>query len=356
MTRKNKRGNIVTFIVSIATISALILAFVLIASRNHAPINSAGKIGVKQSAILNSYATAQEVQLYFDIASPYVMNYALAKLANNGGQIRGEDGTYRCGNYVYPLWNTKDKACIPDVETSLAHYVNKEFTPYFQSHPFLNGYDEPFTSIEYSLSGKKGIRVPLLLFQQEYVVAAESSYPLQFHIGTKTFGAGQPSNACPQDADLLGLLLPAAQCDASDCRLYKDAATLLIYTEEVFRREGYTLIVTSAHRSLAQQQALWDACLAENSVDVCRTKVAEPSCASPHVTGKAVDIKVLELDAGTGGWRSMEGATPEQQTARNRVQELMCSLGWVRFHREWWHFEYGTDRWRKGKDAGLCAI
>ena len=39
---------------------------------------------------------------------------------------------------------------------------------------------------------------------------------------------------------------------------------------------------------------------------------------------------------------------------RALLEQIMCEAGWVRYAREYWHFEYGTDRWRRA--AGKCAI
>ncbi|MBI5391571.1 hypothetical protein HZB00_01065 [Candidatus Woesearchaeota archaeon] len=56
----------------------------------------------------------------------------------------------------------------------------------------------------------------------------------------------------------------------------------------------------------------------------------------PHVAGKAVDIYLTK-----------NGNLDTSEEAKARVRVVMCSIGWVNYAKEFWHFEYLTPQWEK---------
>ena len=150
---------------------------------------------------------------------------------------------------------------------------------------------------------------------------------------------------------------------------------------------GIRMIVLDAWRSTHVQQILFDQCLdvlrenspekKESEIHALATRfVARPSvdaaAPSPHATGGAVDVTLATtdgtlLDFGSPfdypGERSFlryfedraEGAPlngKEGNVLHNRrmLFAVMAEAGFVNYHAEWWHFEYGTQRWALLKD------
>lgn len=103
----------------------------------------------------------------------------------------------------------------------------------------------------------------------------------------------------------------------------------------------YTIAIHETYRTLAKQFTL--ACNALGTGGL-GNNVATPG-ASLHGTGLAVDIVL---------WKGSEKLTSDtfsvsQQVKQNTpenvklLQDIMSSVGWVRYCHEIWHFEWGTD-------------
>ncbi len=160
---------------------------------------------------------------------------------------------------------------------------------------------------------------------------------------------------------------------------------------EVYRRllhaasllpEGVRMVVLDGWRSTQVQQTLFDQCLAvlrtgypDKDASELRALtsrfVARPSvnaeAPSPHSTGGAVDLTLASaegtlLDFGSPfdypGERSflryfeeradeapLAGREDEILQNRRLLFHVMTEAGFVNYHAEWWHFEYGTQRW-----------
>lgn len=83
----------------------------------------------------------------------------------------------------------------------------------------------------------------------------------------------------------------------------------------------------------------------------------QPSVPSPHLTGGSVDLTLCldgtPLALGTdfddltplAHTSALEGEPGIERDARRLLYHTMVAQGFVVFHQEWWHFEYGTRRW-----------
>lgn len=143
--------------------------------------------------------------------------------------------------------------------------------------------------------------------------------------------------------------------------------------------EGYKFKVYDAYRPIAVQQALWDYFrnvkrkenpdVSEEEVDrLTLFCVSFPSynvlMPSLHNTGGAVDLTILgpngeELDMGCGfdeftdaAWTTYfedegKGAGTNDVARDNRrmLYNVMTEVGFTNFPSEWWHFDYGTEKW-----------
>ncbi|RWU06651.1 peptidase M15 [Pseudodesulfovibrio sp. S3] len=147
--------------------------------------------------------------------------------------------------------------------------------------------------------------------------------------------------------------------------------------------EGLRLIILDSWRSKETQVALFGACSSalakaypdkdEKSIkEMTEEFVAPPSLEktrpSPHATGGAVDLTIATTDGvplffgapfdypgPISNTRYFEeclecgkGLSDEEEVAlsnRRLLFDVMTRAGFVNYHGEWWHFEYGTQRW-----------
>ena len=138
--------------------------------------------------------------------------------------------------------------------------------------------------------------------------------------------------------------------------------------------EPLSLVVFDGYRPLAVQQYLWDSFLAQ----IIRTEphltpdealakirqfvaapVADPLRPPPHRTGGAVDVYLVDdtgshLPMGT----APDAVQPESVTRhfedvpqepflsnRRLLYHAMTAAGFANYPGEWWHYEYGNQRW-----------
>lgn len=92
--------------------------------------------------------------------------------------------------------------------------------------------------------------------------------------------------------------------------------------------------------------------------------VSDPDLFSPHVTGGAIDLALVDKDRrmlNLGQWlENPESAnfdykelSNEQRENRDLLKSLMINQGFVNYPYEWWHYSYGDKYWGyvKGKAA-----
>lgn len=145
-----------------------------------------------------------------------------------------------------------------------------------------------------------------------------------------------------------------------------------------------SIVVFDGYRPLAVQQFLWDTFLARIQTDdpmltpseaVARVRqfvaapVADPLRPPPHRTGGAVDVYLVdeagvELPMGTAPdaaqtksvTRYFEDVPQEPFTTNRRLLwHAMTSAGFANYPGEWWHFEYGNQRWANISGAAFAV-
>lgn len=147
--------------------------------------------------------------------------------------------------------------------------------------------------------------------------------------------------------------------------------------------DGLRLVVLDSWRSKDTQTALFEACSAALKIahpdkneheikEMTEEFVAPPSldsdCPSPHSTGGAVDLTIASTDgvplsmgapfdypgpvSNTRYYeellengRELSGQEHEALMNRRLLYDVMTRADFVNYHGEWWHFEYGTQRW-----------
>lgn len=102
------------------------------------------------------------------------------------------------------------------------------------------------------------------------------------------------------------------------------------------------LMVVSAVRNLTKQTTLFDQAVRKyGSEEAAQSHVGKPNgceSGSSHLLGRAVDIRLV-LEG------KILGSTGKDMTEEriNILQDaIMTPAGWVRYCREWWHFELGS--------------
>ena len=148
--------------------------------------------------------------------------------------------------------------------------------------------------------------------------------------------------------------------------------------------EGVALVVFDGFRPLAVQQWLWDdfsAQIRANNPGFSNDEVgaavrqfvafpeADPLAPPPHRTGGAVDVYLI--DSTTGEMFPMgteaDEVAPESVTRwfeehpiepfttnRRLLFHAMIDAGFTNYRGEWWHFDYGNQRWANVSGAGTA--
>ena len=167
---------------------------------------------------------------------------------------------------------------------------------------------------------------------------------------------------CPSEKDIIdiqtylseqgrGDLALDISPNTSDPRAKPELIDKLIAAAD-FLDTGERLAVTSAYRSLAKQQELYDCARQKKETGACPlscsscNEAAAPKCTSPHLTGEAVDVCLITPTTNTCSYVREEcnkgdcqGAPDNLADLQERLQEIMQEAGFSRYCGEWWHFE-----------------
>jgi hypothetical protein len=283
------------------------------------------RIGNLQISTIQTYQTAEKTLFIIDQSAKYTSFKTVHELAENGGLYNVASN---CGDYLgYSIWYDKDKECYPK---------NTE-------DEFMMTYDSNLDSMLSEITAPGSFEY-IILQSSPLRISGTSTAMLEFQISSKTESSIQITGACPVPdlADIPGDILCSAT--QSYCALSSEAITKLEEAQRIAKSKGFELQVTSGYRTLQQQAAL---------KQVKGDIAAGASCTAPHVTGGAVDI-VLKGQP----YMTSAGYPIADMKLGNRqeLENIMCEAGFVRYSGEFWHYEYGTSRWERGKAAGVCAI
>jgi len=164
---------------------------------------------------------------------------------------------------------------------------------------------------------------------------------------------------------------PSIMCRKTVCDMVERAEKLL--------PEGYRFVIFDAYRPAAVQQSLWDYFRRQKKIEnpdkseeeidhLTRFCVSFPSynvlLPSLHNTGGAVDLTIVgpdgkELDMGCEfdeftdrAWTTYyepgeagDGVNTVARDNRRMLYNVMTEVGFTNFPAEWWHFDYGNEKW-----------
>jgi len=284
-------------------------------------------IGSKQFDLFKVYSKAESALFYIDQSAKYALQQSVYELAQNGGitGIAGDEPSSEenviipnngCGNYYgYNLWYTENNNCFNEnkFKNNLKFLFIKKLNQYLTASPYNIQRD----NYEYEI--KDGLEI-----------IGKAIFPLNFYIlkdEKKPIFKKPTEIKLPENQETFIDFTDTELCaKGTRCRLTKEAYDLLLKSQEIAKQKGVSLEVTSAYRTLVEQNILWER--NPNSGSVC-----PPSPTCPHLTGKAVDIKIKEkID-----WVLLH--------------KIMSETGWVRYSGEKLHFECcGTTRYAQAKE------
>lgn len=157
--------------------------------------------------------------------------------------------------------------------------------------------------------------------------------------------------------------------DFEDCKYPFVRISVAHKFKEVFQNlpKGWGLYLCDAYRNYSFQKQLflgqvnklkekhpeWEIARLEREASVF---VSNPDIYSPHVTGGAVDIALVNetkamVDVGNwfdydeSAYTDFQGLNEEQNKNRQMLIQVMTKTGFVNYPYEWWHWSYGDRYW-----------
>ncbi len=337
-----KKGYVLSVGILLVALVALTTAFVQLTIKYDME-NARGlkyEIGDFQFYLINLYSKGEKLLLYVDKAADYSFDEALLYLATNGFSEQ------ECGEYQgYTVWKSEDKECYPEEEEINEEFLvlfKNKFRTYLENYPILafaqNNYEENY---EFSLDideAEKKIKLDAAAINPiEVGVIYEFVSPEEVLENAEPTPVLLPSEEGTCSGSLVATGYTA--CSGGNCLLRESCIAPLRKAEQIAQSKGVTLYIYSAYRSEELQRELWKKYKKDCSRVCCPKDGSFTHC--PHVSGCAIDVKLV-------------GRNMNDPANKALLQSIMCEAGWVRYANEYWHFEYGTDRWKRA--AGSCAI
>ncbi|MDD3285281.1 MAG: D-alanyl-D-alanine carboxypeptidase family protein [Patescibacteria group bacterium] len=147
------------------------------------------------------------------------------------------------------------------------------------------------------------------------------------------------SDNCAEEGSLENIK-DIVDSNAETPMLNKTGKEGLIKAIDEAKKQGVELYVTSAFRTAAHQQRLWDDALAkyDNDATVAAKYVARPGSCGGHRSGQAIDVCIK----GTTSCQKMGSAAVADYSDDDvvKLKAIMQAAGWQRYCGEWWHFQY----------------
>lgn len=161
------------------------------------------------------------------------------------------------------------------------------------------------------------------------------------------------SATCPSEGQLQAVNIPKlTQSGCSDCRLTIGTINKLKTAVNMLVLEGESMTITSAYRTFAKQQELYDCYKNRTDENNCPSgcsscnEAAKPSCEAPHMTGTAVDVCLRTATIDSCGYMSSKYNCKDKDScpaglydAQQTLKTVMEGAGFTGYDKEWWHFQ-----------------
>ncbi|HNU81212.1 MAG TPA: D-alanyl-D-alanine carboxypeptidase family protein [bacterium] len=141
------------------------------------------------------------------------------------------------------------------------------------------------------------------------------------------------------DVNSLVTITDIVESNAETPMLDKIGKEGLIKAVEEAKKQGVELYVTSAFRTAAHQQRLWDDAMAKyKDANLAAKYVARPGSCGGHRSGRAIDVCIKD----TASCQKMGSAAVANYSDEDvvKLKAIMKAAGWQRYRGEWWHFQY----------------
>ncbi len=320
-------------------------------------------VGDLSISTIASYQDGEKAMLYIDQAAKYSAEKAMQELAARQSVVN--ELNTACGEYNgYPIYQTFNKTtgavkdCFPPITSTEDDFLqdfNSNLNDYFRAHyPRELKRDNYIYSLKPAASGIDILGIALqqsnFTLQPRQEIDEKTFFKAVQDMANKnTFfwvpgGGTMPTG--PGSGDLVSIRSGYVGLCTGTCILTGGAAESLKKAEGFAEAAGYKLYVYESWRSEEYQRELWDK-YGHDPWRVCGPDASGSFMKCSHNTGLAVDIAFQGL--------------PMTDDNYNKLKDIMCRAGWVRYSPELWHFEVGTDRWTWTRgtsmscSAGACS-
>ena len=354
---KSKKGWIEFYMLGLAIILGIVAFYINFFVVQKVAINYVGQY---QFSIIKTANKAENYIFYIDQSAKYALEKGIDELAQHGGlsDIESNDQNEEfaqnpckkfSNSYVwFEVTKDKDKtikkSCFDEnnVRENLKDYFNKNLNDYIANYPE----NLPTYNYNYEVKGNLEI-LGFAIGPINIKILKDDALP-----NSKLLDFSSARDLTPEEAEKnLVPIRNSELCDKGiDCRLNKDAETLLMKAKEIADKNHIYLIVISAYRTKEKQLYLWNSFATKYPDPIIRrSHVCDPNNPGnrcEHMTGRAVDVYFKGKD---------EKTNPMTKEEWKKLHEIMSQAGWVRYgnendYRKYsgsepWHFECcGTPR------------
>ncbi|MBW2992412.1 D-alanyl-D-alanine carboxypeptidase family protein [Candidatus Woesearchaeota archaeon] len=324
MQLKNNRKGFAYITIMVIIVIVLLVSIIVVVMSKQGKFRFK-RIGDIQLNALETYQNAEKTLFLIDQAAKYSAYESIHELAEEGGLFREAEG---CGDHLgYTLLYDSGEFCDSNLEEEFKEVFSKNLDTYIPGML-------PVNSFLIEILGTGSLEV-----------VGVSRNILEFPISYTTEKPIEKKELCeiPVLVEPEYNEITCQEMRYGSCEFKPEILERLKKAQDIARREGVELIITNAFRTYDQQARLREK---------YGTSAAPPRCSAPHIMGLAVDV-VLKGKS----YMSREGASISDMSfpERQLLEKIMCEAGFVRWNGEFWHYEYGSERWEKGTEAGVCA-
>lgn len=342
-----KKGAIMLYLYLFGFIAALVL-LVYYAFMNSTVVDFTG---VTSLQILNTFEFKERTNYFIDMSLELSVKEAVKNVLSNGGYssvlLASNKERYPCGYTGYPVLNdgkNTDK-CFPDLSVEIENEFSSSFEGYLSQYPnlllrvgdFIIKPKRNGAHLDVEVFGAAPIKVPFFTDSSSNYVDVTSVYLSSTYFSSLDLELVPITNidrvVCVESTSPTpGVTDYGRICLASKVLSEK----LIEISNNELKPKGWKIVITQAYRDYGIQKSLY---LALGS------KACNPDGGGtcPHMTGGAIDVVFYD---------SNNNAINFEGSPRNsEIEKLMCSYGFVRYSKEYWHFEYGTNRWKQAVEA-----
>lgn len=144
--------------------------------------------------------------------------------------------------------------------------------------------------------------------------------------------------------------------NSNECYIDKNTAKLLLNAKNIFKSDGYKVVVWDAYRPVSAQQKFWDLVQDNNYVAYPPDLSKKIEFKNSHMNGQCIDITLADnmgkyipmpsnFDDFTDFSRiDCKRINPVARKNAEYLRDVMISCGFSPYEGEWWHFYDKTTK------------